>query len=101
MSGCRSVLRCAWQVRGFKRLGEMEEEATSHQCKPQPGGVSEVIDLKCEWWISSDLPRYGSVLIVKTTDGKLYRITFPNRNSPSNHPETEQNRKSPRPCPHP
>jgi hypothetical protein len=50
------------------------EEVPTHKCKAQLGNVTQVVDKVYDWWTTSDLPRYGRVLIVKTKDGTLYRM---------------------------
>ena len=54
----------------------IEEEAPTHKCKLQLGAVTQIVDMTYQWWTSANLPKYGGVVvIVKASDGRLYRIT--------------------------
>jgi hypothetical protein len=67
------------------------EEVSAHNCKAQIGAVSQIVDMDYEWWTTSDLPKYGRVLIVKTKDGTLYRMKpSPKWDGDSDNPNTEQ-----------
>lgn len=47
----------------------ISEEAILHQCR------TKIIDIKYKWYVSSNLEKFGDVVIVEDQDGTLYRIS--------------------------
>ena len=42
----------------------------NHSCMPS---LDKIVDITYAWWVNSDLPKIGEVLIIKGKDGTLYR----------------------------